>query len=129
MITTKCIKFKGEIENYLRNGQNNFDSKINSAFLSLKFKTLLCRTNFIKKDGYHAAHLLFILIILPVLKIKSVNSFCKKHWRQWSESRKDSYYRFKQNTSYRWRSFMYKANTAILKSVELEKIPQSDATL
>ncbi len=50
MCITNRTKFKGEIENYLRNGQNNFDSKINSAFLSLKFKTLLCRTNIIKKD-------------------------------------------------------------------------------
>ena len=50
MSITTCEKFKGEIENYLSNGQNNFESKIDSAFSSLKFKTWLCKTNIIKKD-------------------------------------------------------------------------------
>ena len=41
MITTNCIKFKGKIENYLRNDQNNIESKIDGTFFSLKFKTCL----------------------------------------------------------------------------------------
>ena len=126
MITTKCIKFKGEIENYLRNDQNNIDSKIDSAFSSLKFKTCLCKTNIIKKDGYHASHLLFILTILPLLKVKSVHSFCKKHWQHWSKARKDTLYRFKQNTAYRWRSFMYKINSQIFKAIELDNTPPEE---
>ena len=52
MITTKCHNFKGEIENYLRNSQNNFDIKIDRAFCSLKLKTWLCKSNIIKRDGY-----------------------------------------------------------------------------
>ena len=52
MINTNCQKFKGEIENYLRNSQNNLESKIDQAFLALKYKTWLCRANIIKKDGY-----------------------------------------------------------------------------
>ena len=71
MDTIKCNRFKGEIENYLRNGQKHFDSKINDAFNSLKFKTWLSRCNIIKKDGYPASHLLFILFLLPVLKLKT----------------------------------------------------------
>jgi len=126
MSNTTCKKFKGEIENYLRNGQNNLESKIDRAFSSLNFKTWLCQTNIIKKDGYHASHLLFILMILPLLKVKSVHSFCKKHWQHWSKARKDTLYRFKQNTAYRWRSFMYKANSQIFKAIELDNTPQED---
>jgi hypothetical protein len=44
MSITNLTKFKGEIENYLRNGQNKFDSKIDQAFSCLKFKTWLSRT-------------------------------------------------------------------------------------
>jgi hypothetical protein len=51
MNTTKCKKFKGEIENYLRNSQNDFDLKIDHAFCSLKLKTWLCRSNVVKRDG------------------------------------------------------------------------------
>lgn len=58
MFNTTCAKFKGEIENYLRNGQNNIESKIDNVFSSLKFKTWLCKSNIIKKGGYHTSHVL-----------------------------------------------------------------------
>jgi len=65
MSTTKCKRFQGEIRNYLINGQNNFDMKIDRLFSSLKVKPWLSRTNIIKKDGYPAFHLMFILFLLP----------------------------------------------------------------
>jgi len=107
MFSTKCQKFKGEIENYLRNSQNQFECKIDRLFVSLKVKTLLQRTNIIKKDGYPASQLLFVLFILPLLKLDTIHCFCRKGWRQWSTSGKDAFYRFKQN-AFRWRSFTYK---------------------
>jgi len=60
-LTTKHQKCKGEIENYLRKGQNHIDYRIDRAFSSIKIKTWLCKANIIKKDGYHAAHLLLLL--------------------------------------------------------------------
>ena len=110
MFITNHTKFKGEIENYLRNSLSCFDSKIDRTFFSLKVKTWLSRSNIIKKDGYHASHLLFVLFMLPLFKINSVHSFCKKQWYQWSTSKKDTFYRFKHN-AYRWRTFMYKLET------------------
>ena len=106
MFTRNCRNFKGEIEYYLNNGQNVFDSKIDGVFQTLKVKTWLCRANIKKQEGYHAAHLLFILFMLPLLQLNTVHSFCRKQWEQWSISKKDTYYRFKQNTNYRWRAFM-----------------------
>lgn len=120
MCITNHTKFKGEIENYLRNGQNKFDSKIDRAFSCLKFKTWLSRTEIRKKDGYPTSHLLFILFLLPVLKLKTVNSFCNKHWYQWSVCRKDAFYRFKQG-AYRWRSFMYKVFKELFSQLDLKK--------
>ena len=120
MITTKCKKFKGEIENYLRNGQNNFDVKIDRAFCSLKFKTWLCKSNIIKRDGYPASHLLLILFILPLLRLKTVNSFCNKKWHQWSAAGKDTFYRFKTRP-YRWRSLLYKLTMEISVQLQFKK--------
>ena len=77
MSITNCQKFKGEIENYLNNGINNIESKIDSAFSSLKLRTWLCKSNIIKKDGFHASKLLFVLVLLPKLKVKTVQRFCK----------------------------------------------------
>ena len=77
MFTTNCRNFKGEIEFYLNNGQNVFDSKIDSVFKSLKMKTWLCRANIKKQEGYHSAHLLFILFMLPLLQLKTIHSYCR----------------------------------------------------
>jgi len=125
-LTTNTVKFKGEIENYLRRGQNHLDSRIDRVFTSLKIKTLLCRANIIKRDGYHASHLLLVLTILPMLKIKSVHSFCKKHWQHWSSGRKDSFYRFKENANYRWRTFLYRVNAQIFSQTQVDQIPQKE---
>jgi len=126
MSITKRMKFKGEIENYLKKDQNNIDSKINTVFSSLKLKTCLCKSNIIKKDGYHASHLLYVLTILPLLNVKSVHSFCNKHWQHWSKAKKDTIYRFKQNSTYRWRSLMYKINSQIFKTIKLDDTPQEE---
>lgn len=125
MITTKCQKFKGEIENYLRNGQNNFDIKIDRAFCSLKFKTWLCKSNIVKKDGYPAAHILLVVFVLPLLRLKTVNSFCNKKWHQWSVAGKDTFYRFKART-YRWRSMLYKVIGEISNQLQFDQAPQKD---
>ncbi|KKL79873.1 hypothetical protein LCGC14_2010460 [marine sediment metagenome] len=36
MRTTNCQKFKGESQNFLSNGINNIESKIDAAFLIIK---------------------------------------------------------------------------------------------
>lgn len=125
MHTTNCKKFKGEIENYVRKGSNIFESKIERAFSALRLKTLLTRNKIKKKDGYHAAHLLFTLTLLPILKVPTVHSFCLRHLEQWSKSRKDTFYRFK-NSPYRWRSFMSNVINCISTLLRFEAIPREE---
>jgi hypothetical protein len=125
MITTKCKKFKGEIEKYLRIGQNNFDIKIDRALCSLKFKTWLCKTNIIKREGYPAAHILLVLFVLPLLRLKSVNGFCNKKWHQWSVARKDTFYRFKSR-AFAWRSLLYKVMVEISNQLGFNQGPIAD---
>ena len=122
MHTTNCKKFKGEIENYLTKEKNIFESRVDRAFRILHFKTQLNRAKIRKKDGYHAAHLLFIVALLPLLKIPTIHSFCQKKWYHWCVARKDAFYRFKQAPS-RWRSFMYHVLIKISEMVEFKKYP------
>lgn len=126
MSTTNVKKFKGEIENYLSNHKNIFESKIDGVFRSLKFKTWLSRNCIIKKDGYGASHILFILLMMPLIQIKTVHSFCLKQWSHWSNSKKDTLYRFKNNPKFRWLSFYKKVTHEILDSVEINQTPQKD---
>ncbi len=126
MNTTNVKKFKGEIENYLCNHKHLFESKIDGVFRSLKFRTWLSRSGVVKKDGYSASHVLFILFILPLMQIKTIHSFCSKHWIHWSASKKDTLYRFKNNPKYRWRSFFKKATREILDDIEISKLPPKE---
>lgn len=125
MHTTNYKEFKGEIENYVNNSNNIFESRIDHAFSMLKIRTKLSRNKIKKKDGYHAAHLLFVLTLLPLLKINTVHSFCLKKWYQWSNSKKDSFYRFKQG-KYRWRTFMYQVLGEILTALNIKQYPLED---
>ena len=129
MSTTNVKMFKGEIENYLNNHQNIFESKIDGIFRSLKFRTWLSRSRIIKKDGYGASHILFILLMMPLIQIKTVHSFCAKQWNHWSTSKKDVLYRFKNNPKFRWLSFYKKATNEILDSVEINKNPSEGTSI
>ena len=122
MYTTKCKKFKGEIENYLSREKNIFESRMDRVFTMLNIKTKLNQANIKKKDGYHASHLLFILSLLPLLKIPTIHTFCLKKWDHWCVARKDAFYRFQRNPS-RWRSFMYAIVLKISEKLQFEKYP------
>lgn len=126
MNTTNAKRFKGEIQNYLSNHKNIFESKIDRVFSSLKIKTWLNRNGIIKKDGYSASHILFILFILPILQIETVHGFCLKQWTRWTASSKDTLYRFKNNPKYRWRSFFKKVTREILEDIDINKLPSKD---
>ena len=106
MYSIKCKRFKGEIETYLSNEKNIFESRMDRVFRTLNVKTQMNQVNIRKRDGYHAAHLLFVLSLLPLLKIPTIHGFCLKRWDHWCMARKDAFYRFQKSPS-RWRSFMY----------------------
>ena len=128
MHTTHYRKFKGEIENYVAKGRNIFESRIDRIFHMLNIKTQLNRSKIRKKDGYHPAHLLFILTLLPMLKLKTVHSFCQKQWYHWCSARKDAFYRFK-HTDARWRSFLYKVLIAISEKLNFNSYAREDRYL
>jgi hypothetical protein len=121
MNTTNLKKFKGEIEQYLATEQKTFDTKMARLFDSLRIGTLLALTKIRKQEGYHAFSLLFTLINLPFLQIRTVRQLCRRQYFNWSESQKDTLYRFKSR-GYRWRSFLYKVLQRLVEILALEKL-------
>jgi len=122
MYTTKCKKFKGEIETYLSKEKNIFESRMDRVFRMLSIQTNLNQANIRKKDGYHALHLLFIVSLLTLLKIPTIHSFCRKQWYHWCVARKDAFYRFKRNPS-RWRSVLYAIIHTISEKIGFAQYP------
>ena len=69
-INTFSLSLQKQIEN-----QNIlFDSEINRAFNELNFRTLLNRSGITKKKGYATVTLLFLIVLLPFLKLHSAIS-------------------------------------------------------
>ncbi|MGI6388503.1 MAG: hypothetical protein ACOX2W_15525 [Desulfomonilia bacterium] len=122
MHTTPGKVFKGEIEAYLDKEGRIFETKIDEGLKRLGFRTQMNKAKIIKKDGYHASQILFVLVLLPLLKIRTVRSFCRKHLEQYTSSRKDTFYRFKAR-GYRWRSFLYYIMKEIWKVLKIEETP------
>lgn len=122
MSTTNLRKFKGEIEHYLATQATNFDRKIIHLFTLFRIGSLLALSKIIKKDGYHARHLLFVLVNLPFLRLRNVHQFSRGQYMHWSQSRRDTLYRFQRN-SYRWRTFLYKVVLQIRDMLSLDRIP------
>ena len=91
MSTKNINNFRGEIENFLGKDQNNFDSKINDVLTALNIKTILCQAGIIKKDGYHAAQIFLILLLLPMLSMKTIHCFFGKFWTHIFKCGKDVY--------------------------------------
>lgn len=125
MNTTNLRTFKGEIEQYLTTEQANFDSKIARLFRSLRIGTLLALTRIRKQDGYHALHLLFVLVNLPFMRIPTVNQFCRRQLEHLSQAQKDTLYRFKEN-GYRWRTLLYKVMERIAEALHIADTALSD---
>jgi len=59
----------------------------------MSYSANVSATFIIKKEEYPASHLLFVLFILPLLKLNNFQFFCSKGWQQWSHSGKDAFYR------------------------------------
>jgi hypothetical protein len=81
------------------------DSEIYIALQALRIKSLLCRSNIMKRKGYTTVSLLYWLLLLPFIM--------KRLTFLWTGNvsvgaRKDAYYHFLNNEYFNWRTFIYR---------------------
>ncbi|MBF0477043.1 MAG: transposase [Deltaproteobacteria bacterium] len=108
MRATKCqLKFKGDVENYLSKSHNNIELIADRLLTLFNVKTIMGQCHIRKREGVHPADILFLLIIIPLLKLKTVHSFCQYKIEDWAGCGKDTFYRFKCK-AYPWRTFISK---------------------
>jgi len=84
---------------------------INSIIIDIlkkfKFRTILYKTGAQKKDGYSVSEILSILLMLPLMVLKSVHSLYKSKYNELSEMKKDTIYRLMNNEKMPWRRMLY----------------------
>ena len=110
-----------EIENVLHNHGYSIDTIILDVMKTFKFKTICRKVGFQKQDGYSASEIVTLMLMLPLMLLKSVNAFYKSGFQQVSAMKKDSLYRLKNNERMPWRTLLLAVAKQFQRLVNPEK--------
>jgi len=95
-----------EIENVFQNHGYSITSIIVEVMKTFKLKTLCRQVRFQKQAGYSTAEILTLMLMLPLMLLKSVNALYKSEFNKVSTMKKDSIYRLKNNEKMPWRALL-----------------------
>jgi len=100
---------------------------INSSLKLFSFSKLSKPVSEIKNKGYGFEWLLTVLLSMPFINIKSVNSMLNGHVRHQTEAGKDVFYRLKNNSQLNWRLLHWLFANQFKKIVDSKFAPQSSS--
>ena len=95
-----------EIENVLQNHNYPINNIICEVMKTFKLKTLCRQVRFQKQAGYTASEILTLMLILPLMLLKSVHALYKSEFQKVTTMKKDSIYRLKNNENMPWRALL-----------------------
>lgn len=95
-----------EIENVLKSHEYSINTIIVEVMKKFKFKSLCSRVGFQKQDGYSAPEILTLMIMSPLMMLKSVHAFYRSQYKNITEMKKDTIYRLKNNEKMPWRALL-----------------------
>jgi hypothetical protein len=95
-----------EIESVLQHHGYSIDTIIFNVMKTFKLKTLCNHVGFRKQDGYSASETITLMVMLPLILIKSVNAFYKSEFQKVTDMKKDAIYRLKNNEKMPWRALL-----------------------
>lgn len=99
--------FSLSLQKQIASRNMNLDTEINRAFNELKLRSLLHQCHFKKQKGYLCIHLLFVLLLLPFLNSRLSRLWAIKYLANFSNAKKDTFYRFLNHERFNWRKFLY----------------------
>jgi hypothetical protein len=103
VIMRKPVK---EIENVLQNHGYSINNIICEVMKTFKLKTLCWQINFQKQAGYSTSEILTLMLMLPLMLLKSVHALYKSDFQKATTMKKDSIYRLKNNEKMPWRELL-----------------------
>lgn len=110
-----------EIENVLHTHGYSINNIIFEVIKTFKFKTLCCKVGFQKQDGYSASEIMVLMLVLPLMLLKSVNALYKSEFQKVTAMKKDSIYRLKNNEKMPWRPLLLAVTKQFQKLVNPQK--------
>ena len=83
---------------------------ITDLLVKFKFKSIILKSGYRKEQGYSVAEILHLLILIPLFLMKTVDSILKSHYGNFTEMKKDSIYRLKNDENMPWRSILFRVS-------------------
>lgn len=106
MHQNKDIEKLSELHDFFTSGE-----KVSNTFIDIlkafNSRGITCMLNSIKKRGYVAGELLYVLLLLPFAGVSSVRALLYSGLAQLSQAQKDAYYRLKNLETINWRKLLW----------------------
>jgi len=95
-----------EIENVLQNHGYSINNIICEVMKTFKLKTLCRQVGFQKEAGYSTSEILTLMLMLPLMLLKSVHALYKSEFQKVTTMKKSCIYRLKNNEKMPWRALL-----------------------
>ena len=95
-----------EIENVLQNHGYSINTIICEVMKTFKLKTLCSQVGFQKQDGYSPSEILTLMLMLPLMLLKSVHALYKSEFQKITPMKQSCIYRLKDNEKMPWRALL-----------------------
>jgi len=96
-----------EIKKVLDKHSYSINNIICDVMKTFNFKTLCWKAGAVKEKGYGVSEIITILIMFPLMLLKSVHSLYRSEFQKATEMKKDTIYRLKNNEKIPWRRLLY----------------------
>ena len=95
-----------EIENVLQSHGYSINNIIVEVMKTFKIKTLCRQVGFQKEAGYSTSEILTLMLMLPLMLLKSVHALYKSEFQKVTTMKKSCIYRLKNNEKMPWRALL-----------------------
>lgn len=99
-------KSVNEIEKVLKTHGYSINTIISNVMKTFKLKSVCHQVGFKKQEGYSATEILALMIMFPLMLLKSVHALYQSQYQNVTEMKKDAIYRLKNNEKMPWRSLL-----------------------
>ena len=86
-----------EIKTVLDKNGYNINNILYDVMKAFNFQNICLQTGFIKESGYELLEVITVTIMMPLMLLKSVNSFYSSNYQNITKMKKDVIYRLKNN--------------------------------
>lgn len=114
MLPCKSTKIISEISNFFTSGEKVI-SKVVELYKLIKMTNTKLGVIQSEQSIYPKNDLFLLLLLFPLYSIANVNCYLSNALSKHLEAKKDTFYRFKNNSLINWRKIMYMVNSMLIR--------------